>query len=282
MTQPIAIPGGSAPRHRGFVQRPDARIYYEEMGKGPPLVFGHGLGGNHLSWWQQIGHFAATHRCVTFSHRGFFPSEVDGAPDPGAYADDLAALLDALQIDAPVFIGQSMGGWTGVNFARRFPDRLRGLVLSATSGPIEPDSAGPDAVAARSAWKRFSAAARATGGPRGVHPAAGARMADEQPALHLLYRNIDELSAGLDKEALRARLFAGRTVPATELSDIGTPTLWITGGEDIVFAAPVAPYLAALMPRARHVEIPNAGHSPYFEQAEAFNQALERFLAEVD
>jgi pimeloyl-ACP methyl ester carboxylesterase len=278
-TQPLALPGGSAPRRRGFVDRPDARIYFEAVGEGPPLVFGHGLGGNHLSWWRQVGHFAATHCCVTFSHRGFFPSEAADQPDPAAYAGDLAALLDRLRIEAPVFIGQSMGGWTGIDFALHHPGRLRGLVLSATSGPIDPASAGPAAAARLAQWAVEAQTARAAGAARGVHPAAGARMAEEQPALHLLYRTVDELSAGLDKEALRRRMFAARTRPASELGHISAPTLWITGAEDVVFAAPVASLLAAQMPRARHVEIAGAGHSPYFERPDAFNAALAEFLA---
>ncbi len=53
------------------------------------------------------------------------------------------------------------------------------------------------------------------------------------------------------------------------------PTLWITGGEDIVFPSFVAPHMA------RHVEIAGAGHSGYFERAEAFNRILDGFLAEV-
>ncbi|KAA2213621.1 alpha/beta hydrolase [Pseudoroseomonas oryzae] len=280
-TQPLALPGGSAPRRRGFVDRPDARLYFEAVGEGPALVFGHGLGGNHLSWWRQVGHFATGHCCITFSHRGFFPSEAAAAPDPAAYADDLAALLDALRIEAPVFVGQSMGGWTGIDFALRHPGRLRGLVLSATSGPIDPRSAGPEAEALLAEWASRAEAAKAAGAARGVHPAAGARMAEEQPALHLLYRAVDELSAGLDKEALRRRMFAARTRPASDLEGLRLPTLWITGAEDVVFPAPMAPLLAARMPDARHVEIPDAGHSPYFERPEAFNAAFGEFLNRI-
>ena len=43
---------------RGFLERPDCRIYYEVAGSGPFLVFAHGLGGNHLSWWQQVPYFS--------------------------------------------------------------------------------------------------------------------------------------------------------------------------------------------------------------------------------
>jgi len=281
--QPLALPGGSVPRQRGYLQRPDCRIYYEVTGKGPALVFGHGLGGNHLSWWQQVGRFAGSHCCVTFSHRGFAPSETPpGGLDPAAYAEDLAALIAHLGLERPVFIGQSMGGWTGISFALAHPGQLRGLVLSATSGPIDPRRSGEAAAAAFVRWSEGVAPQQKENAARGVHPAMGARGAVEQPALHFLYRAIDEMSVTLDKEALRRRLYEARTRPASDLATIATPTLWITGAEDVVFPSPTVPHLMAQMPRARHVEIAEAGHSTYFERPESFNAALADFLRELD
>ncbi|MDJ0387974.1 alpha/beta hydrolase [Roseomonas sp. E05] len=282
-TQPLALSGGSVPRQRGYLQRPDCRIYYEVTGEGPALVFGHGLGGNHLSWWQQVGHFAGSHRCVTFSHRGFAPSDTPpGGPDPAAYAGDLAALLGHLGLERPVFIGQSMGGWTGISFALAHPGALRGLVLSATSGPVDPRRSGEAAADAFARWSEAVAPQQKANAARGVHPAMGARGAAEQPALHFLYRAIDEMSVELDKESLRRRLYEARTRPASDLAAIGLPTLWITGAEDVVFASPIVPHLLAAMPRARHVEIAAAGHSTYFERPAAFNAALAGFLRELD
>ncbi len=67
----------------GLLTRPDAGIYYEVTGDGPALIFAHGLGGNHVSWWQQVPYFAPRFTCVTFAHRGFAPSRVNsGGPDP--------------------------------------------------------------------------------------------------------------------------------------------------------------------------------------------------------
>src|SRR5439155_19655473 len=98
-------------RRTGRLRRGDAEIYYEVIGDGPPIVFAHGLGGNHLSWWQQLAHFARTHTCVAFAHRGFPPSStVPGNRAPDAYADDLAALIDELRLQDVALVGQSMGG----------------------------------------------------------------------------------------------------------------------------------------------------------------------------
>ncbi|MBO1076891.1 alpha/beta fold hydrolase [Roseomonas marmotae] len=281
-TQAFALPGGSAPRRRGYLRRPDCRVYYEATGSGPALVFAHGLGGNHMSWWQQVAHFAATHCCVTFSHRGFAPSDTPpGGPEPAAYAGDLEALIAHLELKDPVVIGQSMGGWTGIDLALSRPGLLKALVLSATSGPIDPRQTGAAGAAAFAAWSEHAAEALREGAMRGIHPAIGLRAAEEQPALHFLYRAIDELSAELDKETLRRRLIAGRTRPASDLSGITIPTLWITGAEDVVFPSPVAPYMAAAMPHARHISVEKAGHSPYFERPATFNTQLAAFLASL-
>ena len=86
-------------------------LYYETHGTGPALVFAHGLGGNHLSWWQQIPHFRDRYTCVTFSHRGFGLSrDAPGGPGPDAFVDDLAALIEHLGPADVRLVAQSMGG----------------------------------------------------------------------------------------------------------------------------------------------------------------------------
>ena len=62
-------------------------LYYESHGEGPTIVFAHGVGGNHLVWWQQVAHFSRNFRCITFDHRGFGQSaEVPGGPGARAGA----------------------------------------------------------------------------------------------------------------------------------------------------------------------------------------------------
>src|SRR5215510_6562411 len=130
----------SAPSRRiGSLQRPGCRIHYEVTGEGPALVFAHGLGGNQLSWWQQVAHFAPRYTCVAFAHRGFAPSSaLPGGPDPADYADDLAALIDHLGLADVRVVAQSMGGWTAVEYALRRTGKLRALVLASTTGTIDP------------------------------------------------------------------------------------------------------------------------------------------------
>src|SRR3954463_11500844 len=102
----------------GRLRREGGEIYYERVGAGPALVFAHGLGGNHLSWWQQVAHFAPSHTCVVFSHRGLPPAGRGGGRSaPDAYADALAALLDPLDLRDETLDGQPVGGWTYLEYA---------------------------------------------------------------------------------------------------------------------------------------------------------------------
>jgi pimeloyl-ACP methyl ester carboxylesterase len=282
---PFATAAGPVPHARGWVVRPDCRLYYEVTGRddAPALIFAHGLGGNYLSWWQQVAAFAGRYRCVTFSHRGFAPSDMPpGGPRPEDFADDLAALIAELGLAEYRIVAQSMGGWTALGHALRRPPGLKALVLAATAGPFDPRLADPSGGTRLAAWRARAEAARLDGLRLGFVPAIGARAAGEQPALHFLYRAIGEMNAAIDREDVRARLHAARTRAPAEIAAVAVPTLWITGGEDIVFPSFVAPELARAMPRARHVEIPDAGHSAYFEHAPAFNSILAEFLAEID
>src|SRR6185369_8792766 len=116
------------------------QLYYESHGTGPAVVFAHGRGGNHLSWWQQVPAFAAKYRCITIDHREFGQSkEVPGGPGRAAFVEDLRGLLDHLEIPEACLVGQSMGGATCLGFAVAYPQRTRALVLADTSGGIVDD-----------------------------------------------------------------------------------------------------------------------------------------------
>ncbi len=264
---------------RGHLDRPDCRLYYEVSGEGPLLMFAHGLGGNHLSWWQQVPHFRDRYTCVTFAHRGFAPSSAPpGGPDPGDYAGDLGALIDHLGGGDVRIVGQSMGGWTGLDYAFANPNRVRALVLASTAGAIARDASLFGDPEQMPGWIAKTDAAAKALVARNIHVAGGERLAREQPAAHFLYQEIDALST-VDKVALRKRLGETCIRPASQLRTLSVPTLWLTGDEDIVYPPFLSDLLAPMMPNARVVRVPSAGHSVYFERPAEFNRAVEAFLS---
>ena len=260
-----------------FLARPGCDLYYETHGAGPALVFAHGLGGSHLSWWQQVPHFRARYTCVTFAHRGFGLSrEAPGGPGPDAFADDLAALVDHLRLADVRLVAQSMGGWTCLEYALREPARVRALVMACTTGGLADPETDRIFRAAREAAPEAALLAR------GIHPACGERMAREQPALHFLYQGLDAQSVGLDKAALRRRLVAMRRTERARVAALAVPTLCVTGEEDAVMPPAAVAVLAGILPRGRLARVPAAGHSVYWERAEAFNGLVAEFLAEAE
>jgi pimeloyl-ACP methyl ester carboxylesterase len=268
------------PRRRGALARPDCTIAYEVTGEGPAIVFAHGLGGNHMSWFQQVAHFAQRFACVTFAHRGFAPSTVPpGGLDPARYANDLAALVAELSLTDFRLVAQSMGGWTCVEYGLTRPAGLKALVLAATTGTIGAAGIGAPFATRHADWEARSAAAFAGFVRDGIHPAAGARMAAEQPAMNLLYRHIDDQNAALDKQALGRKLMASRTRATEELSGIPCPVLLLAGEEDLVISPVLMEAVAAVNGNAAFASIPQAGHSGYFERPEVFNRIVEGFLA---
>ncbi|WP_322795840.1 alpha/beta hydrolase [Tepidiforma sp.] len=260
-----------------WLERPGARIYYELAGPegAPLLVFAHGLGGNHLSWWQQVPVFAREYRCLVFAHRGFAPSRQD-APGPGAlaFADDLAALIEAAGGGEVRLVAQSMGGWTCLAYTLAHPERVRALVMCDTHG-------GFWSAETAAAWAATPPDAEAGLFARGIHPAAGERMAREQPELHHLYWGINNLAEDLDKEALRRQLGTMWTIAPEQVRGLDVPVLCLAGEEDVVIPPAAVEALARALPRGRFVLVPRAGHSVYFERAREFNALVRDFLGEV-
>jgi 3-oxoadipate enol-lactonase len=268
------------PRRIGRLKRPFGELYYEMTGNGPALLFAHGLGGNHLSWWQQVAHFAPHYSCVTFAHRGFAPSSaVSGGPDVADYRGDLEALIEHLGFDDVRLVGQSMGGWTVLEYAIAHPDKVKALVLSATSGTLDRRHCDRSGGVKYDAWLKDAGAKISAGLAKGIHPAIGTPAAERHPALHLLYLTIDEMAGNLDKEKVRASLRRTAQRTLAELRDFRVPTLLIAGGQDVVFPPFLASDIAASLPCGESEFIPELGHSPYFEDAVTFNQLVEAFLS---
>jgi 3-oxoadipate enol-lactonase len=250
-------------------------LYYEIHGSGPPLIFAHGAGGNHLSWWQQVPHFQNRFTCVTFAQRGFGHSrERAGGPGPDGFVDDLEALIEYLGFGEVRLVAQSMGGWTCLGYTLRHPERVTALVMADTIGTLTHPEAD------RLIDENRAQGHREALFERGIHPACGERMAREQPALHFLYTQVSDLTSlpvGMD---LPARLTALRTTPPEAVAALRLPVLCLAGTEDIVIPPGAVEILASLIPGARYVAVPEAGHSVYWERAETFNRLVDDLLGE--
>jgi pimeloyl-ACP methyl ester carboxylesterase len=247
-----------------------AELYYERHGEGPALLFAHGVGGNSLSWWQQVPYFRDRYTCITIDQPGFGRSgEPEG--DAWTFADCLASLLDLLEIERVRLVAQSTGGRTCMGYARRYPERVAALVMAGTLGPIE--------LPGLSAWYAEAIEIRAQLRARGVHPACGERMAAERPALQFLYQQIGGLNQRFSAVNRPPGWLRIPDVTPAELGDFRVPTLFTVGEEDPIMPPWVMEQGAAAVPGARLARFPLTGHSVYFERPDQWNWAIDEFLA---
>src|SRR5262249_21010925 len=204
--------------------------------------------------------------------------EIAGGPDAADYAGDLLALIEHLKFSDVRLVGQSMGGWTMLEYAIAHPERVKALVLSSTSGTLDRRGCDPSGGAKYDTWLKDAEARIMDGMTQGVHPAMGVGAARRLPALHFLYRSIDEMAGALHKEKVRATLRRTAKRTLDELKDFTVPTMLISGADDVVFPPFLSSAIAARLPCAEAHTLPECGHSPYFEQAATLNKLVEAFL----
>ncbi len=266
-------------RSTGLVTSDGEEIYHEVCGAGEPVVFCHGAGGNHAIWYQQVPAFVHRYRVITWDQRGFGRSTNHAdRSGPRAAVQDLRALLDRLDVDSAHLVGQSMGGWTILGFAMEHPDRVRSLVFANTVAGIQlPDPPSEDTQKAR---ERVAGVLLDPNVPiGGEHPCLAPGFAEQEPARTFLYTQISSLAPPTPMSALLEMVETSHT--REELKKLAVPVLFIVGSLDPLFPARDIRRAASFVPGSRVVEIPGGGHSPYFEDAERWNQAVLDFLHTV-
>jgi 3-oxoadipate enol-lactonase len=245
-------------------------LFYEdtdpENGAGKPVVlFLHGAGGNHMSWWQQIPVFRSQYRCVSIDHRGFGRSLDTTGEGVARYVDDLEALVQHLGLEQMSIVAQSMGGRTALGFSVRHPERVRALVMADTWGFFDwPEQ-----------QERAAAMQPAVTTPL-VHRALADHYQEREPAMTFLYRQIQALNPPREGSPVAAP----GAPTLDQVQGCSVPTLCLVGGDDGVTPPPLIKALAEVLPNAQYVEVPGAGHSVYFEMPERFNELVGDFLAQ--
>jgi 3-oxoadipate enol-lactonase len=259
------------------IKMPLARIngielYYEVNGEGPALVLAHGAGGCHLSWWQQVPVLSRHFRCVTFDHRGFGSSrDLPEGPGADAFIEDLRQLLDHLGIEKAALTAQSMGGWTSLGFAGKYPDRVTALALCDTTAGID------DAEVAR----QMRSLRETSQGPLSLvlQRAYSSSFPEREPAKCFLYQQISALNVNVPSNLL-TKLNAMRH-PVEPLTEKQIPTLLLVGEEDALTPATAMELMSRRIPHARFVKVAGAGHSVYFERPDDFNRTVLEFLRQA-
>jgi len=251
-------------------------VEYDDRGQGLPVVLLHAFPLSRAMWQPQVQALQKDYRLIVPDLRGFGGTEgFAGTPSVEQMADDAAALLEKIRVTEPVVLGGlSMGGYVALAFVRKYPARLRALILADTRA--EPDSA--EARANRDTLIAFAEAHTARDVIEQMMPKM---VSDETRAQRpQVVEEVRRLASAQPTAAMVGALRALRERPDSvpTLAGIAVPTLVVVGSDDVLTPPGVAESLAARIPGARRVVIPGAGHLSNLEQPELFNDAVRSFL----
>ncbi len=261
-------------------------LVYIDRGAGQPVLLVHGFPLDHTMWNAQIDTLSERVRVIAPDLRGFGDSPLGAAdPDRGIsmerYAVDLVELLDGLNppINQPIIlVGFSMGGYVAWQFVRKYPARLRALVQCDTR-------AAADSEEARAGRLKMAENVAEWGAVR-VAEMMGPKLFAPgtfhlQPEVVSAVRRVVErtLPAGI---AAAQRGMAARPDMTRFLPEINVPTLVVAGADDAISPPTEMESIAAAIPDAEFVVIPNAGHMTTMENPTSVNQALLNFIQSLD
>jgi pimeloyl-ACP methyl ester carboxylesterase len=278
--------------HRRWVIVDGQPLNVIELGEGPPLVFVHGLVGRWTHWLEQLPLFAAEHRVIALDLPGFGDSPMPSAESISVpfYARTMEKLLASLEIDAATLVGHSMGGFTSVELAINFPQRVERLVLVSPSGlSTYRNAQNLRALSVVRRFERFAAAYNARLAAHADLIARRPRLRRLDPVTNLVTRHPDRLPApfvyewtrGMDNPGFVAGLEANLSYDYRKrLGEVACPTLIVWGDSDRVVTSRDAAVYQELIPNARKVIYDDTGHMSMIERPAKFNALLEGFLSE--
>ena len=254
-------------------------IAFDTAGEGPVVVFLHGIGGHRTNWRDQLPAFAAHgFRAVAWDARGYgLSDDYEGPLDFADFSHDLARLLDHLEVERAHLVGLSMGGRILQDFYPRYPDRVATLVLCATFPGFDA-SLTPEK---RAEFIRIRKEPLVSGKePKDIAPVVAKTLIGPR-ATDAHFQRLVESMTMLHKESYIKAIEASTLYDrSASLPDIAAPTLLVFGGADSLVVPAVGERMAAEIPNARLIVIPEAGHLVNIEFPDVFNESVLAFLDE--
>lgn len=250
----------------------EVELYYEEFGQGPAIVFVHGFPLDHRIWLPLVEPLEEHSRLILPDLRGFGRSSKGEARlSIDLMAEDVARLMDRLQLDTAVLVGHSMGGYVCLSFAHQFPQRLAGLGLISTQARAD---------SAERRQGRYQTAKMLE--ERGIETVSES-MPRQLTSNEELASQLETLITGLDVETLKDAqvAMAERAEASAWLPTIQVPSLVILGEEDQLTPLENQREMAGLLSDAELVSLPACGHLPMMEAPDEVAKALLRLVERV-
>lgn len=265
------------------------RLYYEEAGSGTPVVFVHEYAADYRTWEPQMQRFSRSHRCVTYSQRGYPPSDIPNDPDKytqDKFRDDVIAVMDALNIDKAHVVGHSMGAATALHVGIDFPDRCISVVAAGCGYGSSPDlkKVEESRAVSRDSGRMFAENTMEEGARRyGDGPTRQSqKYKDPRGYAHFIGMLSEHSPLGhsltmLNLQARRPTLYdmeAG-------LKAFKPPLLIVVGDED-EWCVDASIYLRRTVPTAGLLVVPRTGHTITSEEPDKFNTAIAELFADAE
>ena len=276
---PLCAPGGAPAQVKtGYIQAGRYSLYYEESGKGEPLILIHAALVDRRMWDAQVPLFSRWARVIRYDNRNHGLSH--GLPDSFAYHEDLNRVMEGLGVPKARLVGCALGAAIAVDFALAHPEKVSALVLVS---PLLSGYEMKDPVVLENQKKQSEAAARKdmtafieyfqrswTDGPRRAPDQVGRDVREKILQMCRATLNKpegDNIAVPLDPPAI------GR------LGSLHVPTLVVCGDFDQSGIDDIAGLLIRGIPGARKVVIKGAGHMVSMEKPEEFNEIVGEFLS---
>lgn len=267
------------------IQLPDFSMQVKVEGRGLPVLFIHGYPFNSDMWSPQIDNLSKFFQVIAPDLRGHGDSEptpVDNIKSEGysmdLMAEDCASLLDNLSITIPVVLcGLSMGGYISFAFYRKYPERVRGLILAATRASSDStEGANARDQAIQLARSEGTNAVFEAGLPKMMSPKTYTTQPD-------LVQRVNKIMQKTSLDGVIGDLIGMKNRPDSTptLSNILVPTLIIHGKDDQIIPATEVESMHKAIPKSNLNIIPDAGHLVNLEQPDLFNRSVSRFLQEL-
>jgi pimeloyl-ACP methyl ester carboxylesterase len=253
----------------------DTEIAFDDVGSGLPVVFLHAFPLNRTMWDPQVTALVGESRCIPIDFRGLGDSARKGPYSMDRYADDVAAVLDNLQIERAVVVGLSLGGYVAFALWRRHRERVRAFVLASTRATSDNE----ENVARRrhliDVAEREGSAAIAN---LQIASLFGKTSRDKRPDIYdAAHRMMAQTSPEGIVGALEAMI--ARPDSLATCATIDVPTLIVAGDEDVAVQVKESRAVHEAIAGSHLEVLHQAGHLLNLERAAAFNTVVSEFLA---
>lgn len=272
---------GAQDLHTAYLEVKPVELKTRQVSTEPPLVLVHGFTGSTLDFQDQLPELAQKRRVLALDQRGHGLSSHQGSYQISQLVTDLLGFLEALDIQHCDLLGHSMGGVVAMNALVAEPDRFRSLVLMDTSA--QPIQLMSEAIASQ------LAATVEHGGCQALVP-----MMQGTPPTPAVQRSINHLGEAEHWRRIRVKLeqmdpqafiqlgqdMRIHELPASQLAKITCPTTVMVGALDTPFLKP-SEHLTAWLPNAVLKRVPEAAHSPQFENPQYWQHTIADHLANL-